>query len=102
MMRQLAGQHPDRQRQVPAQPGQLADRGIARVQPRPPGQPDQQLSRLHGRQRVQADRVGVLQRGQVRRLVTSTRLPAVPGSSGLTCSCPAASSSTSSIRIPAR
>ena len=36
-----------------------------------------------------------------RRLVTSTRLPAVPGSSGRTCSCPAASSSSSKIFLPA-
>ena len=36
-----------------------------------------------------------------RRLVIRTRLPAVPGSSGLTCSCPAASSSSSRIFLPA-
>ena len=37
-----------------------------------------------------------------RRLVIRTRLPAVPGSSGRTCSCPVASSSTSSTFLPAR
>ena len=37
-----------------------------------------------------------------RRLVISTRLPAVPGSSGRTCSCPAASSRTSSTFLPAK
>ena len=36
-----------------------------------------------------------------RRLVISTRLPGVPGSSGRTCWCPAASSSTSKIFLPA-
>ena len=36
-----------------------------------------------------------------RRLVTSTKPPAVPGSSGRTCSCPAASSSTSKTFFPA-
>ena len=64
-MVQLAGHHPDRQRQEPAQPGDLGHRRIVRAQPGPARQPDQQRGRLAGRQRVQADRGGVLQRGQV-------------------------------------
>ena len=62
---QLAGHHPDRQRQVAAQPGELGHRRIGRAQPGPGGEPDQQRGGLAGRQRVQADRPRVFQRGQV-------------------------------------
>ena len=62
---QLAGHHPDRQRQAPAQPGELGHRRIGRAQPRPGREPDQQRRRLTGGQRVQADRSRVVQRGQV-------------------------------------
>jgi hypothetical protein len=61
---QLAGRHPDRQRQAAAQPGDLPDPGVGGAEPRPDGQPDQQPGRLAGRQGVQADRLGVFQRGQ--------------------------------------
>ena len=64
-MVQLAGHHPDRQRQVPAQAGDLSDRRIVRAQPGPARQPDQQRGGLPSRQGVQADRRGVLQRGQM-------------------------------------
>ena len=65
VMMQLAGQHPDRQRQVPAQPGDLAGRPVARAQAGAPGQPGQQRRGLTRRQGIQADRRRVLQRGQV-------------------------------------
>ena len=65
MVVQLAGQHPDRQRQVPAQPGDLAHRRICRAEPGPAREPDQQRGGLAGRQGVQADRRGVFQRSQV-------------------------------------
>ena len=64
-MVQLAGQHPDRQRQVPAQPGDLGGRPVPRAQIRAAGQPGQQGGGLLRRQDVQADRRRVLQRGQV-------------------------------------
>ena len=65
VMVQLAGHHPDRQRQVPAQPGELGHRRIVRAQPGPARQADQQRRGLAGRQGVETDRRGVLQRGQV-------------------------------------
>ena len=65
VMVQLPGQHPDRQRQVPAQPGDLGGRPVTRAQARAAGQPGQQRRGLRRRQRVQADRRRVLQRGQV-------------------------------------
>ena len=72
-------------------------------------------ARIPGRAASQASSVAASSTGRVsrlitaasssavsrRRLVTSTRLPAVPGSSGRTCSCPAASSSSSRIFLPA-
>jgi hypothetical protein len=63
---QLAGEHPDRQRQVPAQPGDLPGRGRAGpgAQIGAAGQAGQQRRGVTGRQGVQADRRGVLQRGQ--------------------------------------
>ena len=64
MVAQLAGQHPDRQRQVPAQPGYLPARTRCRAQVRAASQPRQQLRRFPRGQRVQADHRGVLQRGQ--------------------------------------
>ncbi len=63
-MVQLAGQHPDRERQAAAQPGDLADPGVGCAEPGPDGQPDQQPGCLPGREGVQADRLGVFQRGQ--------------------------------------
>jgi hypothetical protein len=39
MVAELAGQHRDRQRQIPAQPGELADRGVLRAESWPCGQP---------------------------------------------------------------
>ena len=39
---QLAGHHPDGQRQVAAQPGQLGHRRVLRAEPGSAGQPDQQ------------------------------------------------------------
>ena len=51
------------------------------------------------RQFLAAQAAGILA-VDFRRLVISTRLPAVPGSNGLTCSCPAASSSSNSIFLP--
>ena len=65
MVVQLAARHPDRQRQAPAQPGNFPDRRVIRAQAGQAGQPDQQGSSLAGRQGVQADRDGILQRGQV-------------------------------------
>ena len=101
-MAQLAGEHPDRQRQVPAQPGDLADRGIAGARSRagPPAGPAAAAASPGGRvsRLITAASSSAVSR---RRLVTSTRLPAVPGSSGRTCSCPAASSSSSRIFLPA-
>ena len=64
-MVQLAGQHPDGQRQVPAQPGDLCGRPRPGAQIGAPGQPAQQRRGLTRRQGVQADRRGVRQRGQV-------------------------------------
>ena len=54
MMVQLACQHPDRQRQVPAQPGDLSDRRVCRAEPgraasrtsRPAASPGGRMSRL--------------------------------------------------------
>ena len=59
--------HPDRQREVPAQAGDLADRGISGAQARPGRQPGQQDRRLTGGEDVKADHRGVLQRGQPSR-----------------------------------
>ena len=42
MVAQLAGEHPDGQRQVPAQPGDLVHRGIGGLHPGPGGQPGEQ------------------------------------------------------------
>ena len=64
VMAQLAGEHPDRQRQVPAEPGDLIHRRIPGADAGPGGQPGQQHRRLAGRQRVQGDHGGVFQRGQ--------------------------------------
>jgi hypothetical protein len=64
MVAQLAGQHPDGQRQVPAQPGNLTHRGIGGTDPGPGRQPGQQRGRLCGGQRVQGDHRGIVQRGQ--------------------------------------
>ena len=64
MVPELAGQHPDRQRKIPAQPGNLTDRGIPGAHPGPARQPGQQSRRVSGRQGVQADLGGTLQRRQ--------------------------------------
>jgi hypothetical protein len=59
---ELAGQHPDRQRQVPAQPGDLNDRGVLGAQPGPGRQPGQQRRCLRRGQGVQAELSGIHQR----------------------------------------
>ncbi len=64
MVVQPAAKHPDRQRQVPAQPGDLANCRVPGIQPGPGGQPDQQRRRLARRQDVEADHRRVFQRGQ--------------------------------------
>ena len=63
-MVELAGEHPDRQRQVPAQPGDLTHPGVTGGQARAAGQAGQQLGGLIRGQGVQADHRGVFQRGQ--------------------------------------
>ena len=64
VMPQLAGQHPDRQRQVPAQPGDLPGRARLGAQVGAPGQPGQQHRGLLGRHDLHADHDGVFERGQ--------------------------------------
>ncbi len=64
MVVQLAGEHPDRQRQKAAEPDNLRDLGVGRAEPGPRGQPDIQLGCLARREGIQADRPRVLQRGQ--------------------------------------
>ena len=78
-MVQLAGHHPDRQRQVPAQPGDLGHRRVGRAEPGPGGQPGQQPGGLAGQEGVQADRCGVLQRGQVPAAGNQHQAPAGAG-----------------------
>jgi hypothetical protein len=64
MMPQLLGEHPDRQRQVPAQPGDLPGRARSGAEVGTAGQPGQQRHPLGGGQGAEADHRGVLQRGQ--------------------------------------
>ena len=64
-MVQLAGHHAQGQRQPAAQRGDLRHGRVGGVEARPGGEPGQQPGGLAGRQRVQADDPGVLQRGQV-------------------------------------
>jgi hypothetical protein len=64
VMAQLAGDHPDRQRQVSTQADELAHRRIPWAQAGPGRQPGKQCSSLAGGQDVEADHRGVLQRGQ--------------------------------------
>ena len=64
MVAQLAGEHPDRQRQVAAQAGDLAHRGIAGGQAGPGRQPGEQRRRLSRGEDIEADHRGVFQRGQ--------------------------------------
>jgi hypothetical protein len=64
VMPQLAGQHPDRQRQEPAQPGDLPGRPSLGIQVAAPGQAGQQRRGLLGRHDVHADHGGVFQGGQ--------------------------------------
>ena len=64
MMAQSRRDQPDRQRQVAAQPGHLGDRGIGGLQAGAGGQADEQVRGLAGRQRAEADRRRLLQRGQ--------------------------------------
>ena len=64
VMPQLPGQHPDGQRQVPAEPGYLPGRAGRVGQLRAARQLGQQRRRLVRGQRVQADHRRVVQRGQ--------------------------------------
>ena len=64
MMAQSRRHQPDRQRQIAAQPGHPADRGIGGLQAWAVGQSGEQVRGLAGRQRAQADRRRLLQRGQ--------------------------------------
>ena len=64
MMPQLLGEHPDGQRQVAAQPGDLPGRACSGAEVGTAGQPGQQRHRLGFRQRAEADHRRVLQRGQ--------------------------------------
>ena len=61
---QLAGQHPDRQRQVPAQLRDLTHRRIPGAYPGPGRQPGEQGRRLSRGQGIQGDHGRVVQRGQ--------------------------------------
>ena len=63
-MPQLAGQHPDRQRQVAAQPGDLAHRGIGGSQPGPGGKPGEQCPGFRRGEDVKAEHGRVVQCGQ--------------------------------------
>jgi hypothetical protein len=65
MMMQLPGQHSNRQREVAAQAGDLADFPVGRAQARPGGHPDQQLGSFLGWTGVEAYGLRVLQRGEV-------------------------------------
>ena len=98
---QLAGDQPDRQGQVPAQPGNLAHRRIGGVDPGPGRQPGQQRAASRGGRMSRLMTAASSSAASRRRLVSSTRLPPVPGSSGRTCSWLAASSSSSRIFLPA-
>ena len=64
MVGQLPTGHPDRERQVPAQRGELAHPGIADGDIGAAGQPGQQVRGLVRGEGVQADHGGVLQCGQ--------------------------------------
>ena len=78
-MMKLTGHHPNRQRQEPAQTDNLGHRRIVRAQLGPAREADQQRSGLVGRQGVQADRRGVLQRGQVASAGDQHQAPAGAG-----------------------
>jgi hypothetical protein len=62
MMAKLTGQHPDRERKVPAHPRDLLERADVGVQLRAAGEPSKQHSGLRWRQDVETDNCGVLQR----------------------------------------
>ena len=64
VMPEPPGKHPDRQRQEPAQPGDLPAGGLVQFKVGPASEPDEQRPRLIGRQGVDADHDGVLERGQ--------------------------------------
>jgi hypothetical protein len=64
MVAQLAGEHSDCQRQVPAEPGDLPYRGVARREAGPACQPGEQRRRLVGGEDVEADHRGVRKRGE--------------------------------------
>jgi hypothetical protein len=63
-MPQLPGEHPDRQRKIPAQPGDLPARARPGAHVRTASQPGQQHRRLTGGQGAEADHRGILQRDQ--------------------------------------
>ena len=77
---QLAGQHPDRQRQVPAQPGNLPDRRVCRARPARPASRTSKLAASPGGRVSRLIAVAFSSAVRWRRLVTSTRLSPVPGS----------------------
>ena len=64
-MVQLAGEHPDRQRKVPAHSADFAHSVVTGIQAGPRGEPDQQPGGIIGREGIQADHLDVFQRGQV-------------------------------------
>jgi len=62
---QLAGQHPQGERQAAAQPGDLGHCRIAGVQAGPGREPGQQPGGLPGGEGVEAEGAGIVQRGQM-------------------------------------
>ena len=99
MVVQLAGQHPDRERQAPAKPGDLPHGRVGGAEAGPDGQPDQQPGCLAGGRASRLIAWASSSAVSRRRLVTSTRLPPARGSSGRICSLLAASSRTSSSAV---
>jgi hypothetical protein len=96
VMVELAGEHPHCQRQVPAQLGNLSDPAIPRPYIRAVGEANHEFTGLIRWQGVQADHRGVLQRHQPPPAGDQHEASGGAGSSGRTCSCPVASSRTSS------
>jgi hypothetical protein len=62
---QLPGEHPDRQRKVPAQPDDFTDQRVLRIQAGPRGELDEQACGIHRRERVEADDHSVIECAQV-------------------------------------
>ena len=101
MVVQLAGEHPDRQRQAAAQPGDLADPGVGWAEAGPDGQADQQRGRLAGREGVQADRWASSSAVSRRPAGDQHQAAAVAGQQRPDLLAAAASSRTSSSCLPA-